>query len=157
MSLLLQTSCTTDLKTAAANTLYNWSWDWCCKHLAQLISRLLLQIPCTTYLETDVANTLLNWSWDWCCKHLAQLILRLLLQTPCLTDLRPILKSWVWSWEIILKPVLWTKLTTCCSKCLMFLTTVSRLFSGLFWIFHDACQSENSWDLFLNTVLKHVR
>ena len=110
--LVLQTPCKTDLETAAANTLDDWSadantlddwsWDCCCKHLTQLISILLLQTPCSTDLKTTVANTLLNWSQDYCYKHLAYLILKdcsnhLLLQVlnafqncsqACMTDPR---------------------------------------------------------------------
>jgi len=107
-----------------ANTLDDWSWDCCCKHLAQLISRLLLQTPCSTDLKTVVVNTLLNWSWDCCCKHLAQLILRLLLQTPCSTNLQTAVTNTLhtWSWR--------TVLITCCSKCL----TLSRTVLKLAWL-----------------------
>ena len=135
-SILYQDSCwinrspfAADLKSTVMNTLHSWSQDYCCEHLAQLISRLLLRTPFLTDLKLvleSVANNLHDWSWP---------VLKFVPNS--LYDWRwPILESWVWFWEAVLKPVLWTKLTTCCSKCLMFLRTVSRLFSGLFWILH---------------------
>ena len=88
-SCYLETPWMPDLETAAANTLDDWSWDCCCKHFGQLISRLLLRTPCTADLKTTVASTFLNWSQDCFCKPLMQLISGLfwsLLQTACMTD-----------------------------------------------------------------------
>ena len=121
---MLQTPCSTDLKTAVANTLLHWSQDCCCKYLAQLILRLMLQTPCKTDPKVTTTNTLYNWSQTYS-------------------------EFLGWSWEVVLKPVLWTKLTTYFSKCLMLLKNFSKAVPFI-W-----CLPINySWDLFSNTILK---